>query len=304
MTDTPPEVLEADAPEQLAAGTNQFVPWVPTVQTNMTAIATYIGDSRTANGVVAGVADPLIYNRAVHQGAFIAAGLAQFVANSGVNVMDDGSMSLATFVTNLTAALSAGAGPGSITNAKLANMNPGTVKANITGGATSPQDVTYAALLAAMGVTQAQFAHFQGQTIDTLTPNGWSPRSLTAQVFNNIPGMALSGGNIAGVPNGTYRVSASASGWAASTANPMEMKLRLRIPSGATIIVGMNTYSGASTSVADGITAGMDGMFQITTGPVTLELDSWQNANLTAGGVALGSGETDVYSNLVLTKVA
>jgi hypothetical protein len=303
MADPPAEapVLEEEA-TPLAAGTNQFVPWVPSLQTNMTAIAAYMGDARTTNGVVAGVADPLIYNRAVHQAAFIAAGLAQFVANSGVNVMDDGSMSLATFVTNLSTAIAGGLGQ--ITNAKLAPMAAGTVKAALVAG--PPVDEPFAGLLAAMGVVIPTFAHFQNQANpEALTANGWSIRTLNwANPANNIPGVALSGNQISGLPQGTYVVRASASAYATAVANLIEMKLRILTGGGATVISGQNTYSGASTSVPDGGNATLQGLFKVPAGGEAIELDSWQNANLTSGGVAMGTGETDIYADVLLTKVA
>jgi hypothetical protein len=87
----------------LLAGANQFYPWAISASANVMPISTYASSGGLANGVSTGIADPTIINRAIRQATFIAAGLAQFVANQNYAVNDDGN--LTNFVTNLTNAL-------------------------------------------------------------------------------------------------------------------------------------------------------------------------------------------------------
>jgi hypothetical protein len=168
-----------------------------------------------------------------------------------------------------------------------------------------PVDEPFAGLLAAMGVVIPTYAHFQNQgNPETLTASGWSIRTLNwSNPANNIPGATLSGNQVTNLPAGTYLVRASSSAYASATATVVEMKLRIHTGAGVTVVSGQNTYSGASTSVPDGGNATLQGLFVLAAAGA-IELDSWQNANLTSGGVALGSGEADVYSDVLLTKVA
>lgn len=372
----------------LAAGANQFLPWATSSTANVMPLANYTNSGGQLNGVSAGIADPTIINRAIRQATFIAAGLAQFTANAGYTVNDDGN--LTNFVTNLTNALhvsvsvppfasnatalagtdtssmispaslsyvisnkallltggtitgnlavngaftassvsATGAGSfgtlavsggtsfaaGSIaaaaigaglTNAQQANMAAGSIKGNPGGAAAPPQDTTIAAMMAAAGIVVPTYAHFYTQTSDTLAQNGWTIRSLATQAFNNIPGCALNPSSHQITLNaGTYRLTGSASAYATAVATLVEMKLRIQnVTSGSPILAGQNYYSGASTSVPDGITASIDGIVVLGAAS-TIELDSWQNNNLTSGGVALGTGVADIFANLVITKIA
>jgi hypothetical protein len=376
-----------DAPSTLAAGSNQFLPWATSSTANVMPLANYTNSGGQLNGVSAGIADPTIFNRAMRQATFIAAGLAQFTANAGYNVNDDGD--LTNFIANLTQALhvsvnvppfatnavalagtdtssminpatlsyvigqkalllsggsiqgnlavsgsvsvgSISSGPGSfasltvsgavtlpagsvaaaavgagLTNAQQAQMPTMTAKANVAAGAAQPQDVPIATLIADAGYVVPTYAQFQCQTPgEVLTANGWTTRLLAAQVFNNIAGAVLGSDQVT-LAQGTYLCWASASAYATAVANVVEMKLRLRnVGTGAAAIAGQNTFSGASTSVPDGIVANLNGVFQVPAGGATYALDSWQNANMTSGGIALGTGVTDVFANLLLEKVA
>lgn len=90
----------------MTAGTNEFLPFGTGTSPNVDSQADYAAagpGGYRGHGFSAGVADPSQANKAWRQATFIAAGLAQFVANLGINVPDDGD--LTTFVTNLTLAL-------------------------------------------------------------------------------------------------------------------------------------------------------------------------------------------------------
>lgn len=88
------------------AGTTDFVPFAAAGGANVTAQATYIAEATTATGFVSGRASSADANKAWRQGTFIAAGLANFVADElNINVADDGNLSV--FVSNLQNAITA-----------------------------------------------------------------------------------------------------------------------------------------------------------------------------------------------------
>lgn len=86
------------------AGTNDFLPFAVGGSANVEAQATWVAETTLlANGFQSGVAESAKFNKALRQSSIIAAAVAQFIANSGPNVVDDGTTS--TIVTNLTAAI-------------------------------------------------------------------------------------------------------------------------------------------------------------------------------------------------------
>lgn len=74
-----------------------------------------------------------------------------------------------------------------VTNAKLANMANGTVKARTTSGTGSPEDVTFAALAAAMGVSTRLQAE-NGNPVRTVCSNTASEETLWS---HSVPGGTL-----------------------------------------------------------------------------------------------------------------
>lgn len=87
-------------------GTNQFLPFAVGAGANTLTPTAYAAlASLLSNGFVSGVANSAQFNTALRQATTAAAGLAQFIANQGPNVNDDGSP--ANFAAGLLAALQA-----------------------------------------------------------------------------------------------------------------------------------------------------------------------------------------------------
>lgn len=73
-------------------GTNQFLPFAVGAGANTLTPTAYAAlTSLLSSGFVSGVANSAQFNTALRQATTAAAGLAQFVANQGINVNDDGS---------------------------------------------------------------------------------------------------------------------------------------------------------------------------------------------------------------------
>lgn len=85
-------------------GTNQFLPFAVGAGANTLTPTAYAAlASLLSNGFVSGVANSAQFNTALRQATTAAAGLAQFIANQGTNVNDDGNP--ANFATLLQAAI-------------------------------------------------------------------------------------------------------------------------------------------------------------------------------------------------------
>lgn len=85
------------------AGTNDFLPYADSGGANVISQATYAGSTFQLNGAQTGLAQSAQTNKAIRQPAVIASQIAQFIANTGPNVQDNGD--LATLLANLTHAI-------------------------------------------------------------------------------------------------------------------------------------------------------------------------------------------------------
>lgn len=85
------------------AGTNDFLTFAAAAGANVYTQAEYSASTEQGTGMTSGLAISALFNKVWRQSAFIAAGLAQEVANQGPNVLDDGD--LPTFIANLDLAL-------------------------------------------------------------------------------------------------------------------------------------------------------------------------------------------------------
>lgn len=194
-----------------------------------------------------------------------------------------------------------------VTNALLAAMAAGTVKANITGSTAAATDVSYAALLAALGVVIPTYAQFQNQQ-SSGSPSGeswgattWSPRALVVVVANNIAGASLSGSQVT-LPAGVYRASAQAFAQKFDGAGSLLHKLRIRdVTHSVTLVDGVHSgILGYSGTTVIGTNSQADGFFTLSA-TATIEVDSYTSSAAT-GGAADSSGDPEVYVNLCLTK--
>lgn len=73
-------------------GINQILPFATGVGANVTPQADYAADATTATGFVAGIAEADKLNKVWRQSSFIAAGIAQWLADNGADVLDDGNL--------------------------------------------------------------------------------------------------------------------------------------------------------------------------------------------------------------------
>lgn len=90
-------------------GTNQFLPFAVGTGANVLTAAEYAALAALSQGFQSGIASSKNVNTPLRQATFVAAAIAQIIANTGVNVADDGN--LTTFVTNLLTALAAATNP-------------------------------------------------------------------------------------------------------------------------------------------------------------------------------------------------
>lgn len=89
------------------AGTSDFLPFATDVSAEVISQAAYVAAPETPVGFSVGPANNLFLNKVWRQASFIAAGLAQWLANAtNTNVADDGD--LAGFVTKISGVLGSG----------------------------------------------------------------------------------------------------------------------------------------------------------------------------------------------------
>ena len=83
-------------------GTSDFLPFATGTEANVESQAAWETDAAVTNGFSSGIASSAKYNKALRQGTFIAAGVAQWVANAITgNVPDDGNLTnLVTYIGN------------------------------------------------------------------------------------------------------------------------------------------------------------------------------------------------------------
>ena len=84
----------------MTTGNNQFLPFATGSSANVLTAAEYEAlTALVANGFQSGIAQSQQVNTPIRQATFVAAAIAQIIANNGVNANDDGN--IAEFVTNL-----------------------------------------------------------------------------------------------------------------------------------------------------------------------------------------------------------
>jgi len=84
--------------------TTEILPFATGVSADVQSQADFAAASSTTNGFAAGIAEPDQLNKVWRQSSFIAAGLAGYLVEKGINVPDDGD--LAALVANLVSGIS------------------------------------------------------------------------------------------------------------------------------------------------------------------------------------------------------
>ncbi|WP_408591210.1 hypothetical protein [Novosphingobium sp.] len=103
-----------------------FLPFATGAGANVVSQALYAADTAVANGFSSGIASSAKFNKVFRQASFVAAGIANWIANTlNTNVPDDGN--LTTFVANLATAVKVAATSGGfITDSGSVNALVGT----------------------------------------------------------------------------------------------------------------------------------------------------------------------------------
>lgn len=162
-------------------GTNQFLPFAVGAGANTLTPTAYAAlSSLLSSGFASGVANSAQFNTALRQATTAAAGLAQFVANQGINVNDDGSAS--NFAAGVQSAVKASIPVGRIqavgasvaANALTFTLDPTTIdfrSTTLTSGAVSSRSISAQLTLtvpagASLGAVNGQAARLALVAID------------------------------------------------------------------------------------------------------------------------------------------
>lgn len=165
-----------------------------------------------------------------------------------------------------------------------------------------------ASLASAAKAFQAQLLHVRDQVSSgtagqTLTAATWNKRTLQTTVTNEITSATLSS-SVISLPAGTYMAEITAIWHTAFNAERSQLKLR-DTTSGTDLLIGQSnflTFSGSITWACN-TTITLKGRFTIA-GTKNIELQHWvANANNTAGSAA-SSGVGEVYTDVMIWKVA
>lgn len=130
------------------SGQNQFLPFAAGAGANVLTPAEYQALAALSQGFQSGIASSKNVNTPLRQSTFVAAAIAQLIANNDMNASDDGD--LAGFVAKLSSAIrSVSNAPGLIGFFSQTSAPSGWLKAN---GAVVSR-TTYASLFSAIGTT-------------------------------------------------------------------------------------------------------------------------------------------------------
>lgn len=158
---------------------------------------------------------------------------------------------------------------------------------------------------------QGQLFHLQnapasGTAAQALTSVTWNTCTLTTSVTNEITSASLASNQIT-LPAGTYYLEAVSMWYHSTLESPKSGKLRLRnITDGSTSLVG-TAFSAGQVGSSDTVIAGgpvfIRGRFTIASSKV-FELQMYPTGANSKGGLAVSSGENEVYSDIAIWKVA
>ncbi len=132
------------------------------------------------------------------------------------------------------------------------------------------------------------------------TASTQNTRTLNTEVTNTIPGASLASNQIT-LPAGTYEIDAHAPAFRTDA-----HKLRLRnTTDSSTALVGASSHSHNTNQGPSGTHAFLKGRFSITAEKV-FELQHYtaQTQGTNGLGVATSSGDTEVYSEVIIRKIS
>lgn len=111
--------------------------------TNMTTDEDYSGNSARINGVISGPASSMLYNKAQYQASIMAAALAQFIVNQGIDASDTDLNNLVTALTNSLSSPASVLVADRIARALMAQADVGSL--SLCSPQSTPAKATYAA---------------------------------------------------------------------------------------------------------------------------------------------------------------
>lgn len=148
-----------------------------------------------------------------------------------------------------------------------------------------------------------------GTNSSTSAASGWNAQVLNTVKTNEITGASLAGSTIT-LPAGTYFIQAVgvSFGVSASSGGTMSVKARLRnTTAGTTILSGTSVgvaVGGAGLSMQVNAPAPIvQGRFTLA-GATNIQLQAYVSSTSSATGKAFSGGETEVYAEVLIWKVA
>jgi hypothetical protein len=136
----------------------------------------------------------------------------------------------------------------------------------------------------------------------TLSANTFGQRVINATKLNNITGASLSGNQIT-LPAGTFNIESIDSTHVADNSNVISRSRIYNVTTSTVINDGPPMH--AATGCAEGCdTTNVDTVQATVTfaSPTVIEIDTWGNM-ASDGGVATSSGDPEVYTDVLITKV-
>ena len=149
-------------------------------------------------------------------------------------------------------------------------------------------------------VTRAQFQEQQASGTGSSTAfsaTTWSKRSINATVVNGIAGCSLATSQIT-LPAGTFKVTTNCATNVAGSNG--EYRTRIRN------VTDSVTYSSSPGSLVTAGTGGPANFAQAIftlAGSKVIEIDSWVSAGTASGGIALSTGDLEIYTDVIIEKV-
>ncbi len=287
----------------------------------LTDTVTVTWDYATAGQVKANVPDLSIVTAKINDGAVLTAKISDAnvtfakIQNISTGKLLGRTTTSAGVIEQLDAGSSLSLG-GGVLNANLATQSEAQVGTDTIKVMTPLRS---AQAIAALSSFDNKLVHVRDQVTSGTAAQGlaistWNTRRLQTVVTNEL-GVTLASNQIQNLPAGTYGVMIRAlvlmignPGFSASITSEGTLRLR-NVTDGTTLLVGQggrhshtNTGTTGTFSNSDSLQAlTIEGRF-VLSGTKTLELQNWVNNNLN-GGDSIGSGEDEVYADVLIWKI-